>query len=79
MKKRILKFIIFNLGEIAGAIGFVMGSYDLWNYIGAFTEKTSIIGQYILSSVMTFLAGVLISFIVWGLITLVKKNWEWAE
>ena len=79
MKRRILRFIIFKLGEIAGAIGYVMVSYDFWNYIGIFTEKTSIIGQYILSSAMSFFAIVFICLAVWGLIELVKKNWGWAE
>lgn len=82
MIKRVIKFILFKIVEGAALVGYVTGSYEFWTYIGLYnsdSEKTSIVAQYIFSSIITFLAAVIIWLVGWGLVIIVKKNWEWAK
>ena len=81
MKKRIFKFTLFKILEGIAAFGYVIGSKHLWRYLGLWDgdEPPNIVVEYVTSSLMTFLAAVCIFLVGWGLITLIKKNWEWAE
>ena len=80
---RVIKFIGFKIAEISGAVLFVYGSYHLWNYllINVNTDwvELSTVVKCLVGSLYSFATLATIGMIIWGLIVLVKKNWEWAE
>jgi len=88
MEKKNKKIIVFTLLKMF-EIGLIVGGLFLCYFVGDLVAKYSdpdcgdngcgFIDKIFLGLITIFLGGLSLIFLIWGMVTLLQKNWELAD
>jgi len=78
---RVIKFIGLKVAEIGIFVLYVEGSYRFMFYANCFRDwnEMPLTAQYICAPLLMSSMLIFVGIFVFGIVQLIKLNWEWAE